>query len=204
VRGAELEALAASLERYSSARHLRWYAARGGLRHRVLVEPSEIAGHMDAFIALHRRDFAARQMPSLFDDPSAVAFYRSLPHRPDLAGVLRLDLLEHDGRPVAAHVGFQTSEAVLYYKPAMEPTEASRRPGKLLLAHLALQALAGGRSELDLLAGEEPYKHEVATTRRGITTLVVAGSRRRLVRERLARTVAAGQGRAHRTTEAMR
>ncbi len=204
VRGAELDALAASLERYSSARHVRWYAARGGLEHRVLVEPSEIAAHMDAFIALHRRDFAARQMASLFDDPAAVAFYRSLPHQTDLAGVLRLDVLEHDGRPVAAHVGFQTSEAVLYYKPAMEPTEASRRPGKLLLAHLALQALASGRSELDLLSGEEPYKHEVATTRRGITTLVVAGSRRRLVRERLARTVAAGHARAHRTTELTR
>jgi CelD/BcsL family acetyltransferase involved in cellulose biosynthesis len=204
VRGTELEALAASLERYSSARHLRWYAARGGLRHRVLEDPAEIAAHMDAFMALHRRDFAARQMSSLFEDPAAVSFYRSLPRQPDLAGVLRLDLLEHDGRPIAAHVGFQTSEAVQYYKPAMEPTEASRRPGKLLLAHLARQALATGRSELDLLSGEEPYKHEVATTRRGITTLVVAGSRRRLVRERLARTVATGRRRATRTTETMR
>ena len=204
VRGSELDALAAALDRYSSARHLRWFEARGGLRHRVLEDPAEIAASMDTFMALHRRDFAARQLSSLFDDPSAVTFYRSLPSQPDLAGVLRLDILEHEDRPIAAHVGFQTSEAVLYYKPAMEPSAASRRPGKLLLSLLARQTLAGGRSELDLLSGDEPYKQEVATARRGITTLVVAGSRRRLVRERLARTVAVGQARAHRTSEAMR
>jgi CelD/BcsL family acetyltransferase involved in cellulose biosynthesis len=74
---------------------------------------------------------------------------------------LRLDVLEHGGRPLAAAVGFRTTRGHHLYNMAFDRAAASLSPGIVLLAALIRQAIDDGLERFDFMRGLERYKLEL-------------------------------------------
>ncbi len=60
----------------------------------------------------------------------------------------------------------------MYYKPSFEPALAARSPGLVLVRHLIARALDGGRRELDVTIGDEPFKRRFTHATRKTTVNV--------------------------------
>jgi len=89
-------------------------------------------------------------------------------------GWLRLWLLELDGAPAAAWLGFRFSGAECYYQAGRDPLYDKHSVSFILLAHTIREALEDGAREYRFLRGDEPYKYRFATSDPGLETVVVA------------------------------
>jgi CelD/BcsL family acetyltransferase involved in cellulose biosynthesis len=109
-------------------------------------------------------------------------------------GWLRLWLLELDGAPAAAWLGFRFGGAECYYQAGRDPALEDRSVGFVLLAHTIRAAVAGGAREYRFLRGDEPYKYRFASDDPGLETIVLArgaAGRAALTAARLARWIRA-------------
>jgi len=107
-------------------------------------------------------------------------------------GWLRLWLLELDGRPAAAWLGYRFAGAECYYQAGRDPAYDKHSVSFVLLAHTIRAALEDGAREYRFLRGDEPYKYRFATSDPGLETIAVAGGlkgRAALAGLRLARTL---------------
>jgi CelD/BcsL family acetyltransferase involved in cellulose biosynthesis len=91
-------------------------------------------------------------------------------------GWLRLWLLELDGRPVAAWLGYRFAGAECYYQAGRDPSFDRHSVAFVLLAHTIRAALDDGAREYRFLRGDEPYKYRFASSDPGLETIAVAGS----------------------------
>jgi CelD/BcsL family acetyltransferase involved in cellulose biosynthesis len=89
-------------------------------------------------------------------------------------GWLRLWLLELDGRPAAAWLGFRYAGAECYYQAGRDPAYDKHSVAFVLLAHSIRAALEDGATEYRFLRGDEPYKYRFANVDPGLETIVVA------------------------------
>jgi CelD/BcsL family acetyltransferase involved in cellulose biosynthesis len=89
-------------------------------------------------------------------------------------GWLRLWLLELDGRPAAAWLGYRFAGAECYYQAGRDPAFDKSSVSFVLLAHTIRAALEDGANEYRFLRGDEPYKYRFASSDPGLETVVVA------------------------------
>src|SRR5690349_7748383 len=94
-----------------------------------------VAGDIDTLIALFRD---APGEKGTFLTPRIESFMRAI------APLGRLDVLEHDGRPAAITLGFQTARTYYLYNMAFEQTARALSPGIVLLGALIERAIADG------------------------------------------------------------
>jgi CelD/BcsL family acetyltransferase involved in cellulose biosynthesis len=167
----------ALMDRPSHRKHVNWFTRMGCLRYRCITDCSEIRLHLDEFMNIHIAQRAAKGQESLFLNTEDRVFYMRLTEDLEPYNALRMDLLTLDDRIVAAHVGFDWSDRIYYYKPCHDPVFNSHSPGKLLLAHILCGAFQLGTEEVDLLKGREPYKEKYASDIRTTGTLMIYRSR---------------------------
>jgi CelD/BcsL family acetyltransferase involved in cellulose biosynthesis len=133
---------------------------------RLTGDPDRLAPDLDVLFALHR----ARWPDSPWFTP-AEAFHRDFAALALERGWLRLWLLELDGRPAAAWLGYRFAGIESYYQAGRDPGLQRERVGLVLLAHTIREALADGMDEYRLLRGGESFKYRFATSDPGVEIL---------------------------------
>ena len=169
---------------------------------RWTADEAEVAADVRTLFELHDRRWDARSGDSSLSSPRARAFLADFSMAAFERGWLRLCVLEAEGAPVAAWLGWRIGGRFAYYQAGFDPAWADRSVGFVLLSETLRRAAVEGSREYDMLLGEEAFKLRFADSARDVTTAVVAP------RLRPARVLAATEAQlrdaAHRLPEALR
>lgn len=162
------------------------------------LEASRLDDDLDVLFALNaarwqgeRSDFALRER--FHREWAACALER---------GWLRLWILEVDGAPRAAWLGFRFGAAESYYQAGRDPAWDGASIGFVLLVHSIRGALEDGVQEYRFLRGGEGYKHRFADHDPGLETLVLGRGVAGRAAVRLAPVIRWGRRRALRRARA--
>jgi CelD/BcsL family acetyltransferase involved in cellulose biosynthesis len=139
--------------------HDRHRADRLGGVVAALAGPGELDEGMDALFRLHDARWQAAGEPGVLAAPAMRAFLAEAARRLDEAGLLRLALVRHDGRIVAALLGFCDGRAGYSYINGVDMTVPGQSFGTLAFACLIEAAIAEGAGAFHFLRGAEPYKY---------------------------------------------
>ena len=169
VRFADLDDPRAALDRIARKRDLP------RLRRRLTETHGEVefvAEAPDTMLALdHMRDFLSRRWapgegPRLFTAPGREAFTRDVTAALVEAGLARVAMLTAGGRPVAVTIDHVVGGRLLGDATSYDPDLRRFSVGLLHLHEVLGAALADGLDEVDLRAGDFPYKDQWATSTR--------------------------------------
>ena len=133
-----------------------------------LADASTLTQDLDTLFELHKARwpgspwFASAE--SFHRDFAALALERSW---------LRLWILDLDGSPAAAWLGYRFAGIGSHYQAGRDPALQRERVGLVLLAHSIREALADGMDEYRLLRGDESFKYRFATSDPGLETLAL-------------------------------
>ena len=131
-----------------------------------LADVSSLTRDLDVLFALHKA-----RWPGSAWFASAEPFHREFAAVALERGWLRLWILELDGRPAAAWLGYRFAGVESYYQAGRDPALQRERVGLVLLAHSIREALADGMDEYRLLRGDESFKYRFATSDPGLETI---------------------------------
>ncbi len=156
--------------RHELRRKIRRSQAAGTPCFQHLTEPDAVAAGLDSFIRLHR---ASRPEKAAFLDDATAAFFRSISEAFAREGWMRLNLMQLDGREVAASMAFTLGDRVLLYNSGMDPECRIHSVGIALHAADIQEAIGLGKGWYDFLRGDEPYKYEFGARDNYIYTLTL-------------------------------
>ncbi len=112
----------------------------------------------EILIDLHQRRRRSLGEPGCFASPRFTAFHREVMFGLLRDGLLRLDWVELDGRPVAAEYHLAGHGVVYAYQSGIDPDALHHSPGRLAHISTLRQAMEEGYRAFDFLRGDEPYK----------------------------------------------
>lgn len=110
------------------------------------------------FVELHQRRWESLGQPGCFASAKYAGFQRAVAERLLEAGILRLQWLELDGRPIAIEYQLQSAGVLYGYQSGIEPEALEDEPGKLSKIATFRAALEEGFTLIDYLRGSEEYK----------------------------------------------
>ena len=172
--GADYEAYLGTLggkERHEIRRKVRRAEAAGVVRLERSVNPID---DLDAFVDLHQKRWGAEGLfPPTEGGDASRRFFAGLFEDCAPAGIVDLSFLTVAGRRIAAGVTFDDGETVYYYNAGVEPEARDLSPGVVMVACYIQRAIELGRTRLDFLRGDEPYKYEWGAVDSPIERLLV-------------------------------
>jgi CelD/BcsL family acetyltransferase involved in cellulose biosynthesis len=172
--GTDYESYLATLdkkERHEIRRKVRRAEAAGEVK---LESSANAVDDLEAFIELHQKRWGADGLFPPTDGGSASrGFFAGLFEDCAPSGIMDLSFLTVGGRRIAAGVTFDDGEAVYYYNAGVEPEAREMSPGVVMVACYIQRAIGLGRSRLDFLRGDEPYKYEWGAVDSPIERLLV-------------------------------
>jgi CelD/BcsL family acetyltransferase involved in cellulose biosynthesis len=143
-----------------------------GLVFRMTSGADTLAADMDALVRLHGMRWGEESSGvfagadgDLHREFAAIALER---------GWLRLWLLELEGEPVAARLGYRFGNADAGYQSGRDPAWDKFGVGFLLQVHTIREAMDDGIGEYRFLRGGEGYKSRFASADRGLETVVLS------------------------------
>ena len=158
-------------ERHEVRRKIRRAEAAGEVR---LERSADPLGDLDAFVELHQKRWGAE---GLFPDTKGGAasrlFFARLFEDCAPSGLVDLSFLSVAGRRISAGVTFDDGTAVYYYNAGVEPDARELSPGVVMVARYIQRAIEQGRSRIDFMRGNEPYKYEWGAVDEPIERLLV-------------------------------
>jgi CelD/BcsL family acetyltransferase involved in cellulose biosynthesis len=113
---------------------------------------------IEAFIGLHKTSPGEK---GEFMLPAREEFFRNVARTLQPAGLLCLDLLELDGRPIAATISFRYDGVFYLYNSAYDLSLKAISPGLILVARLIERSIGEGLRRFDFLRGRERYKYDL-------------------------------------------
>ncbi len=147
-----------SKQRHEVRRKLRRLSEAGEMNYRFVSESKEIPGNMDAFFKMF---VESRQDKAEFLTEQMEAFFRRLAEVMTEIGLLRLGVLELDGKTVAEIMCFDYNDCIYLYNSGYDPEYTGLSAG-LLSKVLAIQdSIAQGKKRFDFLKGAEVYKQHL-------------------------------------------
>ncbi len=114
--------------------------------------------YFEIFESLHRARWKKRGLPGAFFLPRLVAFQKSFLASAVQEGLVSLDVLWHEQKPVGAIYVLHGPRADYFYQSGFDPSAKSLSPGTTLVAHAIRRAIENGRQQFDFLRGAEDYK----------------------------------------------
>ena len=158
-------------ERHEIRRKVRRAEAAGEV---ALTESREPLADLEAFIDLHQAKWGADGLfPLTAGGAQSRVLFRRLFELFGPDGALRLSFLSVGGRRIAAGVHFETADRILYYNAGVDPAARDLSPGVVMVERLIRDAMARGKTALDFLRGDEPYKYEWGAVDEPIQRLLV-------------------------------
>ncbi len=161
--------------RHELRRKIRRSQVAGAQTFQHLTAPEEVAAGLESFFRLHR---ASRPDKAAFLDDTTASFFRSVSDAFAREGWMRLNLMQIDGREVAACMAFSRQDRILLYNSGLDPDYRVHSVGIALHAADVQQAIGLGKVWYDFLRGNEPYKYDFGAKDSPIFTLTLlpAGS----------------------------
>jgi len=158
-------------ERHEVRRKMRRASAAG----RIALEPSaDPLRDLDAFVELHQKRWGAEGLfPPTAGGAASRRFFAGLFESCAPTGILGLSFLTVGGRRVAAGVTFDDGKSTYYYNAGVDPDARELSPGVVMVACYIQRAIELGRTRLDFLRGNEPYKYEWGAVDEPIERLLV-------------------------------
>jgi CelD/BcsL family acetyltransferase involved in cellulose biosynthesis len=158
-------------ERHEVRRKMRRASAAGRITLQRSADPS---GDLDAFVELHQKRWGAEGLfPPTAGGVASRRFFAGLFESCAAAGVLDLCFLTIGGRRIAAGVTFDDGKSTYYYNAGVDPDARELSPGVVMVACYIQRAIELGRTRLDFLRGNEPYKYEWGAVDEPIERLLV-------------------------------
>lgn len=125
---------------------------------------------MATFVEIHRSSTGSK---GRFMYPGMELFFRRLGEALLPDGTVRLLFLEADGTKIAGALGFRHRRRFLLYNSAYDHARSALSPGIVMLTMLIQELIREGCEALDLLKGDEPYKHRLGASPRRIGRLLL-------------------------------
>ena len=158
-------------ERHEIRRKVRRAEAAGPV---ALERSANPIDDLDAFIDLHQKRWGAEGLfPPTKGGAASRRFFAGLFEDCAPSGIVDLSFLSVGGRRIAAGVTFDDGEAVYYYNAGVDPDARELSPGVVMVACYIQRAIELGRTRLDFLRGNEPYKYEWGAVDEPIERLLV-------------------------------
>ena len=172
--GIDLDGYLATLskkERHEVRRKIRRAEAAGEVRLTTSARP---LADLDDFIELHQKKWGDDGLfPPTPGGTCSRSFFRHLFRQFGPNGPLKLTRLTIGDRLVASGIHFDDGQRILYYNAGVDPDARDLSPGVVMVARYIEQAIATGRTELDFLRGDEPYKYEWGAVDQPIQRILV-------------------------------
>jgi CelD/BcsL family acetyltransferase involved in cellulose biosynthesis len=161
----------AKKDRHELRRKLRRLFESGGeVRLEVLSEREAVCAAMDDFLRLHTR---SRSDKAEFMTDAREAFFRRLAAELSERGLIRLFVLRVNRAPGAAVLCFDAGSQLYMYNSGYDPALSGLSVGLVSKALCIRWAIENGKSGLDFLRGDEPYKYDLGARDQRIYTLTV-------------------------------
>ena len=173
-RGGDFEGFLGTLgkkERHEIRRKIRRAEAAGEVR----LERSEApAADLEAFVELHQKRWGVDGLfPPTEGGARSRRFFELLFEECTADGPVELRFLTVDGRRIAAGVTLDDGRTLYYYNAGVEPDARELSPGVVMIARYFQHAIELGRSRVDFMRGNEPYKYEWGAVDEPIERLLV-------------------------------
>ena len=130
----------------------------GRARMRISSSANEIDRDLTTLVDLHQRRRREQGEAGRFADERFATFHQEVTRQLLSEGLLRLAIVDLDGRPVAAEYQVLSRDVVYAYQSGIDPAALDFEPGKLATLATLRQAIDQGYRAFDLLRGDEPYK----------------------------------------------
>jgi CelD/BcsL family acetyltransferase involved in cellulose biosynthesis len=158
-------------ERHEIRRKIRRAEAAGPVRLEPSAAPPE---DLEAFIDLHQKRWGAEGLfPPTEGGAASRRFFAGLFDSCARAGIVELHFLTVGGRRVAAGVTMVDADSIYYYNAGVDPDARDLSPGVVMVALYIQQAMARGKTRLDFMRGNEPYKYAWGAVDEPIERLLV-------------------------------
>lgn len=139
-------------------RRRRALARKGDLRLRVTTGGDELERDLHTFLALEASGWKGREATAIKSEPRTLRLYRTFARGAAARGVLRLYLLELDGRAIAADLGCVAGGIGFLVKTGFDEADARHAPGLVLRGEVLRASIEEGLAGYDFLGGPDPYK----------------------------------------------
>jgi CelD/BcsL family acetyltransferase involved in cellulose biosynthesis len=147
-----------SKQRHEVRRKLRRLNEEGSIEYRFISDGVAIGANIDTFF---RMFVESRQDKADFMTEKMALFFHLLTDAMSGLGLMKLGVLELDGKPLAEIICFDFNECIYLYNSGYDPNYVSLSAG-LLSKVLAIKgSIEKGKKKFDFLKGEEMYKHHL-------------------------------------------
>ncbi|HEX2052503.1 MAG TPA: GNAT family N-acetyltransferase [Actinomycetota bacterium] len=122
------------------------------------ADSGTLEADIDRFITMHKTSAGEK---GEFMVPAREVFFRDVASTLQRMGLLSLDFLELDGRPLAATISFRYDGVFYLYNSAYDLSLRPISPGLILVARLIERSIREGCRRFDFLRGRERYKYDL-------------------------------------------
>ena len=147
-----------SKQRHEVKRKLRRLSEAGEVNYKLVDDISAIPDFMDQFFKMFTESRADK---AAFLTEQREAFFRAIVAKMSEAGLLKLGILELDGRDMASIIGFDYNNSIYLYNSGYDPEYNYLSVGLLSKVLCIQKSIEAGRRKFDFLKGAEVYKYHL-------------------------------------------
>ena len=144
-----------SKQRHEVRRKLRRLNEEGTIEYRFISGGAALDTAMDTFFKMF---VESRQDKASFMTEKMGSFFRRLADTMAKAGLLKLGVLELDGKPLAEIMCFDYHDCIYLYNSGYDPAYVSLSAGLLSKVLAIKDSIEKGKKRFDFLKGAETYK----------------------------------------------
>ena len=148
----------------------RLFDSGADVRLEVFESQSDVVGAMDAFLDLHTR---SRMDKTEFMTAEMTSFFRRMASTMSEAGLVRLFMVFVNDRPAASVFCFDAGSYLYMYNSGYDPDYSNLSVGLVSKALCIKWAIENGKTGIDFLRGNEPYKYDLGAKDQAIYRLIV-------------------------------
>jgi CelD/BcsL family acetyltransferase involved in cellulose biosynthesis len=145
-------------QRHEVRRKLRRLSEEGKIEYRFVNEGAALPATMDTFFKMF---VESRQDKANFMTEKMESFLRFLADTMTQIGLLRLGVLELDGKPLAEIMCFDYNGCIYLYNSGYDPQYTALSAGLLSKVLAIKDSIEKGKSRFDFLKGAETYKYHL-------------------------------------------
>jgi len=153
----EYLAMLNSKQRHEVKRKLRRLTEAGEVEYRV-VRGTEIRDKMDTFLSMFTE---SRSDKATFLTGKMESFFRSLTESLTESGLLKMGILDLDGKPAAMILYFDYNDTIYLYNCGYDREYESLSVGLLSKVLCIKESIEQGKKKFDFLKGGEVYKYRL-------------------------------------------
>lgn len=142
-------------QRHEVRRKLRRLTEEGEIEYRFIEKSSELQAAMDTFFRMFTE---SRHDKALFMTEQMKSYFRLLAETMEGIGLLKLGVLELDGKQVAVIMCFDYNDCIYLYNSGYDPKYVSLSVGLLSKVLAVKDSIEKSKKKFDFLKGAETYK----------------------------------------------